>query len=281
MAYFLISPFFIIFGVFWLFPLVYSFGLSLYKYSGFQPAKFIGLHNFLSLFRDERYWIALKNNVYLWLGMVPLRTFLALLLAVLLNSTYVKLKGFFRVVYLLPYVMAMVIIAVMFRVMLAYHGGLVNTMLHSIGFQAIPWLESNPWALISVLIAIFWQNLGYFMIIMLGGLQRIPQELYEAAKIDGASESQSFIRITVPLMKPVILFVIVMSTIWLSQIFAQPLILTGGGPGYSSTTLTLLMYRYGFEYFKLGYASSLVVTVFFIIFALTILQLKYLGEKKG
>jgi len=279
-AYFLISPFLIIFGIFWLFPLIYSFVLSFHKYSGFQSAKFIGLDNFLTLFRDERFWIALKNNIYLWLGMVPLRTFLALLLAFLLNSTYVKFKGFFRVVYLLPYVIAIVIVAVMFKILLAYHGGLVNTMLHYLGFQAIPWLESKPWDLISVIIAIFWQNLGYFTIIMLGGLQRIRRELYEAARIDGASESQLFIRITIPLMKPIILFIVVMSTIWLSKIFAQPLILTDGGPNYSSTTLTLLLYRYAFGYFKLGYASSLAMTVFWIILVLTIIQLKYLGEKE-
>lgn len=278
-AYICITPFFVLFGIFGFFPIFFALVISLHKWSGFGVPSYIGISNFVTLFSDTRFWIVVKNNLIIWLMIVPLRTFLALTIAYLLNLTSLRLGNLFRSVFFLPYVTGMIIVAVIFRIILASPGGWANAMLQFFGLAPVMWLRSVEWSKTSIVLLNIWRNTGYFMLIMLAGLQRIPPELYEAASIDGAGRVQLYWRITIPLMLPVILFVVVMSTIWLFQLVVEPLILTDGGPRFSSTTVGLLLLQEGFEYFKLGYAAAIGIAMFGMIFVFSYFQLRLFSKE--
>lgn len=278
-VYIWIAPFFVLFGIFGLFPIFFSVYISLHKWSGFGVPSYIGLSNFDMLFHDIKFWIALKNYIVIWLMIVPLRTFLALTIAYILNSASLRIAGLFRTVFFLPYITAMVIVAVIFRVMLSAPGGWVNLVLQFIGIGPIPFLSSTVWSKPAVCLLNIWRSTGYFIIIMLAGLQRIPPTLYEAAVIDGAGRIQSFFRITIPLMVPIILFVFTMSTIWLAQMLVEPLVLTGGGPRFSSTTMGLFLLQEGFFNLNLGYAAAIGIAMFGIIFIFSFLHLRLFPRK--
>lgn len=268
-----------LFGIFGFFPIFFALVISLHKWSGFGVPSYIGISNFVTLFSDTRFWIVVKNNLIIWLMIVPLRTFLALTIAYLLNLTSLRLGNLFRSVFFLPYVTGMIIVAVIFRIILASPGGWANAMLQFFGLAPVMWLRSVEWSKTSIVLLNIWRNTGYFMLIMLAGLQRIPPELYEAASIDGAGRVQLYWRITIPLMLPVILFVVVMSTIWLFQLVVEPLILTDGGPRFSSTTVGLLLLQEGFEYFKLGYAAAIGIAMFGMIFVFSYFQLRLFSKE--
>ena len=279
-AYLWISPFFIIFGIFWAFPIGFSAVLSFCKWELIGERSFMGLRNYTHLIQDEYFWTCLSNNLYYWAVVVPPRTFLALVLAVILNSPRLKIGSLFRLSVILPYVVPAVFIALLFRILLAEHGGWVNIILGRVFMiKPIPWLVSTKWSKPAVVTISYWGATGYFTLIMLGGLQQIPKELYEAAMIDGVNRLQSFFRITIPLMRPTIIFILIISTIWIFNMFVVPLILTEGGPRYSSAPLTLLLYKNAFDYFKMGYASSLAVVIFAIVGMLSLLQFRYFRSK--
>jgi ABC-type sugar transport system permease subunit len=279
-AYLWISPFYILFAVFGIYPIFYSFVLSAFRWPGIGAWKFIGIENFVLLFKDELFWKVLGNTIFLLLAIIPLRTFLALVLAVVFNSPGVRGKQFFRAVYILPFVTSMILISIIFRVLLEYHGGWVNVSLGVLGIPPVNWLRDVGWTKISLSLVIGWRTLGYFMIIMLAGLQRISPELYEAARIDGAGTVQSFLRITVPLMRPIILFVLIISTIGVFQTFEEAFVLTQGGPRYSSTTMTYLLWLQAFQYSRLGYASSVALVLFFFIVLASVVQLRFFREQE-
>jgi ABC-type sugar transport system permease subunit len=277
-AYLWVSPFFILFLVFQAWPVLFTFFLSFHKWELIGDKLFIGARNFTALLRDDYFWRAFFNNLFYWVAIVPLRTFLVLVVAVVLNSPSVKMKQFFRAAYLLPHLVSAVFIGLLFRVILAEEGGWVNVMLHAVlRIDPIPWLRSVEWSKISVSLMIYWSSFGYFSIVMLGGLQRIPPELYEAAVIDGAGPVRVFAAVTVPLVLPTTLFVVMISTIRTFSIFEGPLMLTNGGPSFSSSPLTLYLFNNAFDYFKLGYASALAVVMFFIVLLFSIVQYSVLG----
>lgn len=278
-CYVWIAPFFLLFLVFQAYPFVNSFFISLFDWSGFTAARFIGLENFAELFQDELFYRSLVNNVVLWALIIPLRTFIALLLAAILNSPKVRAKAAFRIVYLLPHITAIVLVAVIFRMLLATNGGMVNLLLGRVfGMEPIEWLTSTRWSKVSIAMMNIWRNTGYFMIIMLAGMQRIPIDFYESAEIDGAGPVRQFLHITVPLMRPVIFFVVTVSSIWIFQAFAEALVLTEGGPQFSSTPIMLLMYRNAFEYFNVGYAGAITVVTFALILSISMAQLRLYGR---
>ena len=202
----------------------------------------------------------------------------ALVLAVFLNGK-IKGRGAFRAAVYLPNITSLVAVAFTFQLLLDKNFGLLNMLLSYIGISKINWLGSPFGARISVDILMVWRWLGYNAIIMLAGLQSIPEELYEAALIDGANKIQSFFRITVPLMKPVILFTLVLSTIGTFRMFTEVFILTGGGPANSTLTPILHLYNTGFNWFKFGYASSITYLIIFITLILSFIQMKVLQEK--
>lgn len=269
-CYVWISPFFVVFLVFQAYPMVYGFLVSLTRWSGFDDPVAVGLQNYARLFRDQIFWRTLGNTFVLWLYIVPTRAFLALVLASVVNSPRVRGAGVYSFVFLLPNVTAVVVIAILFRTLLSTNGGLVNIALGAVfGIQPIRWLDSEFWSKISIGIMNIWRMTGYFMVVMLAGLQRIPRTLYEAAEIDGSSQFKSFFRITLPLMFPVVFFVIVVSTIWIFQNIGDSMVLTNGGPRYSSTPLILYMYRNAFEFFKIGYASAITYVLFALLLGIS------------
>lgn len=279
-AYLWFAPFLILFVIFWAWPIFFSFNLSLHKWEMLGKPTFVGLRNFRYLFKDEYFWTSFYNTLYYFLAIVPLRTFLALVIAFVLNSPQVRWKEGFRIVYVLPYMTAPIYVALLFKVLMAEGGGWINVFLEqAFGIQPVPWLVSPAWSKISVSTVVYWNGFGFYMLILLGGLQKIPKDLYEAAAIDGANQVQCFFRITVPLMLPIIAFIMIISTIEIFSLFEAPLLLTEGGPGVSSITLTLQLWRNAFDYFKMGYASTYAVVIFLAVVFLSALQLKWFKSK--
>jgi len=275
-AYVFVAPFFILYAIFGLYPMLYSFVLSFNDWSGVGPWKFVGLLNYQQyVISDEVFRIAILNTVYYWIGQVPIMTFLALLLAVIMNQPRLKFKGLFRTVYILPYITSVVSIAIVFANLLDDQIGWINFLLAKVGIPPVPWLRSVTWSKASVTLLVIWKWVGYNMIIQLAGLQSINQEIYEVATIDGAGPARRFFSITVPLMRPVILFAAIMSTIGTFNMFAEPMILTQGGPSYSSDTLSTILYRTAFRYGRFGAASALSFIIAALVLVASLLQIRF------
>jgi len=277
--YLFISPFYILFLIFGIYPILFSFYLSFTEWKGLGPIKFVGLRNFELLFKDKVFWQSLTNGVILFFMYVPIMTFLALVLAVILNSKRVRAFRFFRTLLFIPYIMNIVAAGFTFRLLLNQKYGLVNALLEIFSIPPVPWLESVWGGRVSLCLLVIWAWLGYNMVIMLAGLQTIPGELTEAALIDGASSIQAFFYVTVPLMRPVILFSVVLSTMGSFNLFSEIYNLTGGGPINATITPVILIFEQAFGNFRLGYASAMSYLYFLILFVLTLLQFRYFGRQ--
>lgn len=279
-AYLFISPFYILFLIFGIYPILFSLYLSFTEWKGLGPIKFVGWANFALLLKDKLFWHSMTNGVILFFMYVPIMTFLALVLAVILNSRRVRGFRFFRSLLFIPYIMNIVAAGFTFRLLLNEKYGLVNTLLGMLNVPPVPWLESVWGGRVSLCLLVIWAWLGYNMVIMLAGLQTIPGELTEAALIDGASPTQAFFYVTIPLMRPVILFSVVLSTVGSFNLFSEIYNLTnGGGPVNATITPVILIFRHAFENFRLGYASSMAYLYFIILFVLTLLQFRYFGRQ--
>ena len=273
-AYTFISPFYILFAVFGLYPMLLSLYLSFTRWKGVGPIEFAGLVNFGLILKDKVFWQSMTNGVILFFLYVPVMLFLALVLAVILNSGRVKGFRFFRTLIFLPFITNMVAAGFVFRILLEKQNGLLNVLLKYASLSPIPWLEDVWWARISLSLLIIWAWLGYNMVIMLAGLQTIPRDLTEAALIDGASPIQAFFRVIIPLMRPVILFCMITSTIGSFGLFAEVSTLTRGGPVNATLTPLIRIYGVAFGSYQFGYASALAYTFFALIFVLTIIQFR-------
>lgn len=280
-AYTFVSPFFILFGLFMVYPMIFSFYLSFQNWDGFSPAQFIGFKNYILLFKDRLFIQALYNTVYIFLISTPLQLVGALFLAALLNLSYIKLKNFFRAAFYLPIVASIVVISVMFLVLYDYDYGLVNYILVFLGFAKIPWLAAKEWSKIALILMISWRWTGYNMIIILAGMQAIPEEIYEAATIDGASRTAAFFKITIPLLRPVLIFCYILMIIGLLQLFVEPYVLTRGGPENSSLTIVHYLFKQGFEYFRLGYASTIAYVLLIFTFIFSYINMKFFNRGAG
>jgi len=277
--YAFISPFYIFFFIFMLGPLFFALYASFTNWMGLETPQLIGLKNYLNLFRDETFRLTLVNNLWYSGASVFIVIPLALLLATLLNAGWLRWREFFRAVYFMPIVTSAVVVGIIFLLLYDYRYGLLNWALAWVGLPIPNWIGSREWIKPAVIGLIIWRWTGHHMIYFLAGLQSIPQELYEAAMVDGATRFQSFVRITIPLLRPVILFVVVITTIGSFQIFEEPYMLTGGGGGPADAGLSIAMYLYrtGFAYMKLGFGSSVGFVLFAIIFALSLMQTRYFG----
>jgi lactose/L-arabinose transport system permease protein len=278
-AYAFISPFYILFAIFGLYPMLLSIYLSFTRWKGVGPMEFAGWVNFGLIPQDKIFWQSMTNGVILFFLYVPVMLFLALALAVILNSGRVRGFRFFRTLIFLPFVTNMVAAGFAFRILLEKQNGLINVVLKYVGFSPIPWLEDVWWARISLSLLIIWAWLGYNMVIMLAGLQTIPRELTEAALVDGASHIQAFFSIIIPLMRPVILFCLITSTIGSFGLFTEISVLTGGGPVNATITPLIRIYGVAFGSYQFGYASALAYTFFAIIFFLTVIQFRLNREQ--
>lgn len=275
--YLFVAPFFVLFAIFLAYPVVYSFVLSFYDARGLGARTFIGLENYKELFIDPRFRQAVFNTTYYAAGSVFILSPLALLLALALNTKWLKLKGLFRIAFFVPVITSEVVIAVMFTLVFDQDYGLLNAMFRSVGLSPIPWLRSPAWAMPSIILLGIWIWLGLNALYFLAGLQNIDQEYYEAAAIDGANRYQLFRYITVPLLKPVILFVVIQAIVGSYQLFTQPWVLTGGGPQDATLTVTMYLYLQAFRFFNMGYASAIGYALVVIILTLSLIQLVGFG----
>jgi lactose/L-arabinose transport system permease protein len=277
--YLFISPFYILFLIFGVYPVLFSLYLSFTEWKGLGPIKFVGLKNFEVLLKDKVFWQSMTNGIILFFLYVPLMTFMALLLAVILNSKRVRGFRFFRTLIFIPYIMNIVAAGFTFRLMLNQKYGLANAMLGIFNIAPVPWLESVWGGRVSLCLLVIWAWLGYNMVIMLAGLQTIPSDLTEAALIDGANPTQAFFYVTIPLMRPVILFSVVLSTMGSFNLFSEIYNLTNGGPVNATITPVIVIFNQAFGNFRLGYASAMAYVYFIILFVLTILQFRYFGQQ--
>ncbi len=285
-SYLFIAPGLILFTIFMAVPVVASLFFSFTEYNVLQPPKWVGLDNYRQIILcDQRFWKAMINTFIYVIGVVPIGICLALLLAVAIDQK-IKLKNFYKTMFFMPAVTSTVAVSVIWKWL--YAGGkygLINHFLMQIGLEPVDWLMSTQWTLLAIMVVSVWQGLGYNMILFLAGLQAIPAVMYEAAEIDGASTWDKFWNITIPLLKPTMIFVIIMAIIGSLQIFEQVYIMTGtegeGIGGVLDCALTNVAYLYdsGFQKFKMGYASALAYLLFAFIFIVTILNFKVLKPR--
>lgn len=271
--YFFVGPAFILFLAFTVYPIIASFLLSFQTKVG-GVYTFSGFANYTRLFSDPLFYKALGNTFIILIVQVPIMLFLAVILAVFLNSSLLRMKGFYRVAFFTPAVTSLVASSVIFVLLLNTDYGLINYLLESIGLKKVDWLTDSFWAKVSLIVVTTWRWTGYNMVIILAGLQSIPNSLYEAASIDGAGPIRRFLSITIPQLKPVLLFTFILSTIGSFQLFDEPYNLTGGGPNNATLTLTYYLYNQGFGYFDFGYASAIAYVIVLFISVLSWIQFK-------
>jgi multiple sugar transport system permease protein len=260
------------FLIFTAIPVGAAFVLAFYDYDLLLGASWAGLENFRELFTIDRVFrAALFNTVYFTAVSVPLSVVLGLATAMLVNHA---LRGvvIFRSIFLLPYVTVTVALSLVWKWLYLPDIGLINSVLGVVGINGPAWLTSQTWAMPALILMSVWKGFGYNMVIFLAGLQGIPDHLYDAAKVDGATAWRRFLNVTLPLLSPTTFFVVVISVISSFQVFDQALIMTNGGPGTATTTLVLYIYQKGFQSFDMGYAAAVALVLFAVIFVFTVIQ---------
>ena len=274
--YYFVAPAVIVFGCFMVYPMVRSLILSFQSFDA-GVYTFAGFGNYKTLMQDPIFWQSLRNTLIYLLIQVPLMIILSLGLAVLLDQKFLRGRSFFRMSTFLPSITALVAYALIFKLLFNTEYGIINYVLGFLGVAPIDWLNTTWGARISIIAGITWRWTGYNMIIMIAGLQAIPESLYESARIDGASAWDQFRYITVPMMKSIILFVSITSTIGTLHLFDESLILTNGGPDNATITIGHYLYNTGFRYFKFGYAAAISYVLVLIIAVLSVIQFKATG----
>jgi lactose/L-arabinose transport system permease protein len=281
-AYVFISPFYVLFLIFGVFPILYSFFLSFHEWNLIRPMEFVGLKNYQFLLGPggRVFWQSIQNGIILFVMYVPIMTFMAIVLAVLLNSARVRGFQLFRTLFFAPYVTSMIAAGFTFRILLENNGGLFNVLLESVGLPTVPWLESVWGMRVSLCLLVIWGWLGYNMVLMLTGLQTIPKELNEAARIDGANATQVLFYITIPLLRPIILFSVILSTIGSFGLFNEIMALGGTGPQRAILTPLVQIYGVAFGDYRMGRASAMAYVYFALIAVLTFIQFRYFGREE-
>lgn len=278
-AYFFLAPALISIFVFFFIPVIAAFIISftdfdIYSLGNYSYLKFVGLKNYSNLLSDELFWTSLKNTFYFVLAASPLSIAVSLGAALILNSKLVKLKGLFRLSYFIPVVTTLVAVAIVWRFIYHPRFGILNYLLGFVGINPIDWLGDPFWAMPSIILMSIWKNFGYNMIIFIAGLQNIPEHLYEAAILEGANGWQRFKKITIPMLAPTTIFISIITMIGNFQLFAEPYVMTQGGPLNKTLSVVQYMYQEGFRWWNMGYSASIAFVLFIIIFAGTMIQLK-------
>jgi len=279
-AWLFLAPALLVLGVFFLLPVIAALVLSLTDYDLYALAdirnlRFVALSNYWALLQRPLFWSALGHTVYFVVVGVPLSMAASLGSAMLLNSPLARAKPFFRTALFAPVVTTVVAVAVIWRYLFNTKYGMANFVLGHLGIHPIDWLGDPHWAMPTIIAFAVWKNFGYNMIIFLAGLQAIPIDLYEAARIDGASPWRQFRHITLPMLAPTMLMVSILTVSGYFQLFAEPYVMTEGGPLQSTTSVLYLMYDEGFKWWNLGSASAVAFLLFIIMFAVTALMLKF------
>jgi multiple sugar transport system permease protein len=282
-AWLFLAPAMVILGVFFLLPVVAALFLSftdydLYALADIHNLRFVALHNYIELLQRPLFWSALGHTFYFVAVGVPLSMFVSLCAALLLHSPLARCKPFFRTALFAPVITTVVAVAVVWRYLFNTKYGMINYALGGLGIHPIDWLGNPHWAMPAIILFAVWKNFGYNMIIFLAGLQAIPAELYEAARMDGASFRQQFRHITLPMLGPTLLMVGILTVSGYFQLFAEPYVMTEGGPLQSTTSVLYMMYDEGFKWWNMGSASAIAFLLFIIMFVVTFLMLR-LGRR--
>jgi len=281
-----VAPAMIAIAVFFVVPVVAALAMSftdfdIYALADLKNLRVVGLDNYASLLTTPLFWQALANTGFFVVVGVPLSMAASLGAALLLNSPLVKLRGLFRTALFAPVVTTLVAVAVVWRYLLHARYGLINHGLSALGIDPIDWLGSPHLAMPAIALMSVWKNFGYNMIILLAGLQAIPRDLYEAASIEGASRWQQLRHITLPSLAPMLLMVAILTTAGHFQLFAEPYVMTQGGPAQRTVTVLYFMYEEGFKWWSLGSASAVAFLLFIIMFAFTLLQMRVARRSGG
>ncbi len=279
-----LTPALALIGLFFFLPVVAAFLLSvtdfdIYALADAGNARWVGLRNYIELFRSDLFWTALKNTFYFALVGGPLTVATSLGAALLVNARLARFRGFFRTVYFIPFVTTLVAVAIVWRYLYHPQYGLLNYGLGLLGISPIDWLGNPRWAMPAIILLAVWKNFGYNMLIFIAGLQAIPGELIEAAELDGAGAIRRFWHVVLPQLAPTFVFVGVITMIGYFQLFAEPYVMTQGGPLRATTSVVLLMYEEGFRWWRMGVAAAVSFVLFTIILAWTLLQLRLQRER--
>ena len=274
-----VAPALLVIGVFFFLPVVAALAVSftdfdIYALANLGNLRVVGLQNYARLLQTPLFWQAFGNTLYFVVVGVPLSVGTSLGLALLLHSRLVRFRGLFRTALFAPVVTTLVAVAVIWRYLFNTQYGLINYALGGLGLARIDWLGDPTWAMPAIIVFAVWKNFGYNMLILLAGLQAIPEELYEAARIDGASYWPRFRHVTLPMLGPVLAMVNVLTIAGYFQLFAEPYVMTQGGPLQSTMSVLYFMYEEGFKWWNLGSASAVAFMLFVFILALTALQLR-------
>ncbi|TMR10508.1 sugar ABC transporter permease, partial [Nonomuraea turkmeniaca] len=261
-------------------PMLAAFALAFLDWDSYSTPEWVGLKNFQRLWADENFHVALRNTLYYAAGHIPLTLVAALGLAIALNR---KLRGvaFFRTAAFFPYITSLVAVAIVWNTLFNPTAGPINQILEALGVADPPrWVASTDWAMPAVIVTSVWRDMGYYMVLYLAGLQTIPKEYYEAARVDGASTWQRFWNITLPCLRPTTFFVLVMLTIQSFKVLDLIVVMTDGGPGRSTLVLAQLVYREGITEGKFGYSSAVALVLFVIVLTVTVVQFR-INERRS
>ena len=283
-AWFFLAPSLALIGVFFFLPVVASLLLSvtdfdIYGIANPSNTRFVALENYSRLLRTPDFWLALRNTFYFAFVGGPLTIAVSLGAALLLSSRLVRFKGVFRTIYFTPFVTTLVAVAIVWKYLYHTRYGLFNYGLGIFGIGPIDWLGDPHWAMPSIILMAVWKSFGYNMLIFIAGLQAIPEDLYDAAEIDGASAVRRFFSITLPMLAPTLVFVSVITMIGYFQLFAEPYVMTQGGPLRSTTSVVLLMYEEGFRWWRMGNAAAIAFVLFIVILLATLVQFRLQKER--
>jgi multiple sugar transport system permease protein len=273
-GYLMVLPYLLHIAVFLGYPLAFAFVLIFHRWNIYTPMKWVGLGNIKLLLTDPLILRALFNTLYFLLIHIPLQLVLALGLAQLLNQK-IRGRAFFRASYFMPVVVSGVVVTILWQQMYAVETGLINLLLQRFSLPKIGWLTDPRYAMSAIAIMATWKNVGLYVVLFLVGLQAIPAELYEAADHDGANAWQKFRLITVPILNPTIMLVLLLSTIGGFSLFIEPYVMTGGGPANSTLSGILYLYKQAFFFSKMGYATTIGFFWAMIIFAVVLLQRRF------
>jgi lactose/L-arabinose transport system permease protein len=277
--YLFLAPYLAVFAVFWAWPIVQSFLLS-FQNTRTSPWHFDPLFNWSRLFHDPAFVVALKNTILILVVQVPVMLALAVVLALALYSSLLRARGVFRFAFFAPVVVGEVAYSAVFRLLFNGDFGAVNGILDTLGLPAPDWLTQGWTAMAVIMLAVTWRWTGYNAVIILAGLQNIPRDLYEAAAVDGIPRWRQHLSITLPLLRPVILFALVLSIIGTMQLFAEPWLITSGGPGNATETLGTYLYKQGFRAVNFGYASTLAYAMALMAALFSAIQITLFGRHR-
>jgi multiple sugar transport system permease protein len=266
--------------VFFFLPVVAGFALSLtdfdlYSLGDVHYFRFVALHNYAAILKSGIFWTALGNTLYFSLIGGPLTVAVSLGAALLVNAKAARFKPLFRTIYFAPVVTTLVAVAIVFRFLYHPRFGALDRALGSLGLPAIDWLGDPRWAMPAIILLAVWKNFGYNMIIFIAGLQAIPEELYEAARIDGAGAWRQFRHVTLPMLGPTFLFVGIVTAVGYLQLFPEPYVMTYGGPLNKTLSAMMLMYKEGFRWWRMGYGAAVAFLLCLVIAAATALQMRF------